>query len=178
MISAGPFKIAIITVCSLLLSASPAMCISEGEKAPYFKATSGDNEVLTSDMLNGKIAVVFYETKDTKEKNRALKDDLNVFYGTQSETAQKEIMKVAIIRCSAFMPNIWRRSLRENSKKEGITIYGDWDGSMEKGYGMAHDESNFLIIDKAGVVRYVKAGFIPAEDFPVIKKILNRGGDI
>ncbi|MDD5136132.1 MAG: hypothetical protein PHN63_02145 [Candidatus Omnitrophica bacterium] len=124
-------------------------------------------------MLKDKVATIFYETKDTKEKNRALKEELNAFYAGSSPAVQKEVMRIAVIRCSVFMPVIWQRSLRENSRKEGIIIYGDWDGAMEKSYGMAVDEANFLIIDKAGTVRYVRSGVIPKEEFQVIKKILN-----
>ena len=154
--------------------ATTASAISSGEEAPHFKVTSGDGKVLTSDMLKGRIAVVFYETKDTKEKNRALKDILNAFYAGKSSMEQNEIARLAVIRCSNFFPNIWRRQLRENSKKEGIVIYGDWDGSMEKDYGMVSDDSNFLIIDKKGIVRYVRAGAIPEKDFGSIKKIIDE----
>jgi alkyl hydroperoxide reductase subunit AhpC len=174
MILAKPFKVIVMGISYVILAMSLVFAATIGEDAPYFRVTSGNDEVLTLDMLKGKIAVVFYETKDTKEKNRALKEELNAFYASLSPTAQKDIRKIAIIRCSSFMPAIWRRSLRENSKKEGIIIYGDWDGLMEKSYGMATDESNFLIIDKSGIVRCVRAGVIPTEDFPIIKKIINE----
>ena len=169
-----PFKVITAGITLVILLVSPALGISIGKEAPYFRVASGNDEVLTLDMLKGKIAVIFYETKDTKEKNRSLKEDLNSLYAKWPSADQNEISKVAIIRCSAFFPNIWRRSLRENSRKEGLTIYGDWNGSMEKDYGMAADESNFFIIDKSGIVRYVRAGVIPAEDFPGIKKIINE----
>lgn len=174
MISAKRFKIFLAGMCCVILPAAIAMGITVGEKAPYFQVTSGSNEVLTSDMLKGKMAVVFYETKETKEKNRALKDELNVFYSKESPEAQKNTMRVAVIRCSQFMPVIWRQALRKNSKKEGIIIYGDWDGSMEKSYGMVPDESNFLIIDKSGTVRYVGSGIIPEKDFDGIEKMLKE----
>ncbi|MDD5680561.1 MAG: redoxin domain-containing protein [Candidatus Omnitrophica bacterium] len=174
MILAKPFKVITMGISCVILSISLVFAAIVGKDAPYFRVTSGSDEVLTLDMLKGKIVVIFYETKDTKEKNRALKEELNAFYADQPPEAQEGIAKIAIIRCSSFLPTIWRRSLRENSKKEGIIIYGDWDGSMEKNYDMAADESNFLIIDKSGVVRYVRADVIPEEDFPIIKKILNE----
>ena len=153
--------------------APAAGAISAGEGSPYFSVTSGDGEVLTSGTLKGKVAVVFYETRDTKEKNRRLKDDLNAFYAGKPAVEQSGILRIAIIRCSNFFPNVWRRSLRENSKKEGITIYGDWSGSMEKDYGMASGESNFLIIDRSGIVRYARAGAVPEEDFHIIRKTID-----
>jgi predicted transcriptional regulator len=155
------------------LSAPSAFGVTEGEKAPYFKITSADDEVLTSDMIRGKLAVIFYETKDAKERNRELKDDLNDFFEKRSSEEQEGIARVAVIRCSLFMPNVWRRGLRENSKKEGMTIYGDWDGSMGKSYGMTANESNLVIIDRSGIVKYVRSGRIPKEEFSAIEKILS-----
>lgn len=43
-----------------------------------------------------------------------------------------------------------------------------------KKYSMVTDESNFIIIDKSGIIRYVKEGIIPKEEFPAIKEILNE----
>ncbi|MDD5440158.1 MAG: hypothetical protein PHS37_08235 [Candidatus Omnitrophica bacterium] len=124
-------------------------------------------------MIKSKIAVVFYETKDTVERNRLLKEFLNTLYAKMPRAEQDEIIKVAIIRCSTFMPTIWRRNLREHSKKEGITIYGDWEGLMERDYGMKADESNFLIIDKTGIIRMSRAGVISGNDFHSIEDLID-----
>lgn len=168
------FNLSLVAIAGIIFSADTALCISEGEKAPYFKVVSGNGQSLTLEALKGKTAVIFYETKESKEVNRLLKDELNSFYDAQPPLAKKDIERVSIIRCPPFMPNIWRKSLRDNSKKEGITIYGDWDGAMEKCYGMASGESNFLIIDKEGMVRYFKKGLIPKEEFGNIKNILDE----
>ncbi|MDD5439812.1 MAG: hypothetical protein PHS37_06480 [Candidatus Omnitrophica bacterium] len=171
MISAKKCK-AFVVFLSVFFLAPVAMGISAGEKAPAFKVVSGSDEILDSSMLSGRAAVIFYETKETKEKNRLLKNELNALYDTYSPESQKKIMRLAIIRCSQFMPNIWRRNLRENSKKEGMTIYGDWDGSMATRYHMVDNESNVLIVDDTGVVRFVGSGVIPPQDFENIKKII------
>lgn len=173
MTSEKAFKVFTAAIFCVILLTSLAQGASVDKKAPSFKVTSGKDEILTLDMLKGKMAVIFYETRDTKEKNRALKEALNTFYASLSPETQKDISRVAVIRCSAFMPAVWRRNLRENSKKEGIIIYGDWDGSMEKNYDMTVGESNFLIIDKSGIIRYARAGAIQKEDFPIIEKIIN-----
>lgn len=161
-------------ICVIMLSAVPAIAVTAGENAPNFEVKSGDDEILKLDMLKGRLAVIFYETKDTTETNRHLKDELNRFYTSQPPEEQKNIMRIAIVRCPSFLSFVWRNVLRANSKKEGIVIYGDWDGSMEDGYGMVAGESNFLIVDKSGVVRYVRAGLIPENDFPAIKRILDE----
>lgn len=173
MISARISKILIVGALCIIVCVRLAIGASAGEKAPYFRVTSGNDEVLTSDMIKSKIAVVFYETKDTVERNRSLKEALNAFYAKMPRAEQDEIIKIAVIRCSAFMSAIWRRNLREHSKKEGITIYGDWEGSMERDYGMKADESNFLIIDKTGIIRMSRAGIIPGNDFHSIEDLID-----
>lgn len=170
-IRASSMLLASVIVISLV---SECMSVSVGQKAPDFRVVSGSGETLTSDAIKGKVAVIFYETKDTKEKNRALKNELNKYYESEPDSLQKNILRIAVIRCSAFMPNIWRRSLRENSKKEGIMIYGDWDGAMERGYAMIEDESNFIIVDKAGMVSDARSGVIPAGEFEGIKRSLSE----
>lgn len=160
--------------CCISLYAAQAMGVTAGESAPNFNVTSGSGEVLTLDMLKGKTAVIFYETKDTAEKNRALKDRLNTFYDLMPSDAQNKVVRIVIIRCSAFMPTVWRRNLRENSKKESITIYGDWDGLMEKNYAMRPNDSNLIVIDSFGVIRYAASGIVPAEGFDAVKKIIKE----
>lgn len=132
-----------------------------GTEAPSFKVKSGDDKILTLDMIKGKVTVIFYETKDVVEKNRQLKDALNKFYNEQPDTVKKLIVRLPIINCSGvFWPftGIWRGKLRDNSKKEGITIYGDWNGKMFSDYKMKDKESNVVIIDKKGIIRYITSG--------------------
>lgn len=144
-----------------------------GIPAPAFKVASGDNEELTSDDIKGKVAVIFYETKDTKEKNRRLKDELNRFYGMQPGSINKLMLRIPVINCKGvFFAGIWKNSLRENSKKEGITIYGDWDGEMFSSYGIKDKESNLIIIGRDGIIKYFFSGEVEEKDFGRIKDLL------
>lgn len=70
-----------------------------GDLAPYFKVFSGEKEAMTLDSIRGKVAVLFYETKDTKEINRDLKERLNDFFRVQTPSVKKEIMRAGIINC-------------------------------------------------------------------------------
>ena len=65
-------------------------------------------------------------------------------------------------------------NVKENSKKEGITLYGDWDGKMFTDYGMKDNESNFVIIDKKGFIRSRAAGKIEDEEIKKIIDLLNK----
>lgn len=144
--------------------------------APFFKVKSGNDKILTLEMTKGKVIVIFYETKDVVEKNRKLKNELNKFYDNQSNNVKEFIVKLPIINCSSsFWPftKIWKKKLIENSKKEGITIYGDWDGKFFSDYKMKDKESNVLIIDKKGIIKYYEYGKIEDKEINKIKEILN-----
>jgi len=151
-----------------------------GTDAPFFRVKSGEDKELTLDMIKGKAIVIFYETKDVVEKNRQLKDELNKFYNDQPKTVKELIVRLPIINCSgAFWPftGIWKSKLRDNSKKEGITIYGDWDGKMFSDYKMKDNESNVAVIDKKGMIRYIAPGKVEDEEINKIKELLEELGN-
>jgi len=145
--------------------------------APFFCVRTGDEQELTLDMLKGKVLSVWYETKEVVEKNKTLKNALKNFYLTMPEDIKTQYARVPVIKCSpASWPiiKIWKYKLKENSKKEGITLYGDWDGKMFTDYGMKDNESNFVIIDKKGFIRYRAAGKIEDEEIKKIIELLNK----
>lgn len=168
------FKMMMIPAALVFLFAANAAALSTGQKAPDFRVSSGKGEELTCDMLKGRVAVLFYETKDTVEKNRPLKDALNSLYSRMTPGERQGVARISVIRCSAFMPSVWRKNLREHSKKEGITIYGDWDGDMGSSYGMKPDDSNFLVIGRDGTVLELRSGAVEESDFSGIESLITR----
>jgi len=172
--------IAVVIFFGLIL---PIVSIVEGleigTNAPFFKIKSGDGKELTLDMIKGKAILIFYETKDVVEKNRKLKDELKKFYDEQPDNIKQLTVTLPVINCSsAFWPftGIWKSKLRENSKKEEITIYGDWDGKMFSDYKMEDDESNIVIIDKKWTIRFFISGRVDEEKIIKIKDLLNELG--
>ena len=165
-----------VSLCFFLGFSSLCLAANEkvGKKAPFFSVKSGDDKELTLDMLKGKVAIIFYETKEVVEKNRALKEALKKLGRDESYRSAASVA-VAVADCSgAFWPftRIWRNKLVENSKKEGLTIYGDWDGKMSSDYGMKPDESNVIVVDGEGVIRYFKAGEIDSQGIDELKELL------
>ena len=146
-----------------------------GRPAPDFQVKSGDNQSLSLNMIRGKVIVLFYESRDAIKKNSPLKDELKRLYVTQPADVQNNIFRLVVIDCSeAFWPQtpIWKSKLKEHSRKEGFTIYGDWDQRMLADYQLKPGDSNFLIIDKQGVIRYAAAHKIDNGQFEQIKDIL------
>lgn len=167
----------VVTMLNLLAFQSSSLAASGliGSAAPYFRVQSGDDKELTLDMIKGKIIAIFYETKDIVENNQRLKDELNKLYYEQTGIVRDVLVRLPIIDCSdAFWPfrGIWKRRLREHSKKEGVTIYCDWEGKMSSDYKMNSDVSNVVIIDKSGRVRFFTSGEVKPEEINGVKELL------
>lgn len=172
-------KIALVIVLVLGLGIlspdSRASHLASGKPALPFVVKSGDNQKLTLDMILGKVVVLFYETREVVDKNDELKDELKHLYRLQPENIKKEIFRLVVIDCSrASLPTIpvWRTKLAEHSREQGFTIYGDWDRKMLMDYGMEKNDSNFLIIDKNGIIRYSTTGKISNGQIEKIKNLL------
>ncbi|MDD5617776.1 MAG: redoxin domain-containing protein [Candidatus Omnitrophica bacterium] len=163
-------------VASFVLSAAyPANGSLTGSIAPPFKVISGEKEILTLDDIKGKVAVLFYEAKSTVEQNRKLKTSLNAFYDEQSGPVKKDIIRIGVINCQGVLfRSEWEKNLRHNSEKEGLTLYGDWDGNMSVDYHAKEDESNVIIIDKKGIIRYYASGRVEDKDIGIIEDLLKN----
>ena len=172
-------RIALLLILILGLGALPAESLgfgpTLGKQAPDFRVESWDNQSLSLDMLRGKVVVLFYESRKVIRKNIALKNELKKLYRRQPANIQKEIFRLVVIDCSeAYWPTIliWKSKLKEHSRKEGFTIYGDWNKEMLTGYHMKPGDSNFVIIDKQGIVRYAAAHKIEPNQFKNIESVL------
>ena len=152
-----------------------AAYLTIGEPAPFFSVESGEDENLTLDMLRGKVIILFYETREVVRKNREFKDYLKSLYNGQPEAVKENIFRLVVINCleASFVTKpIWRKKLMEGSMRQGMTIYGDWTGTMLKDYQMQADDSNFLVIDGNGIIRYAAIGLIENGQFEKIKELL------
>jgi predicted transcriptional regulator len=146
-----------------------------GSPAPYFRVQSGDDKGLNLEMIKGKVIAIFYETKDIVENNQRLKDELNKLYYEQTGIVKDVLVRLPIIDCSdavSLFQGIWKRRIREHSKKEGVTIYCDWEGKMSSDYKMNSDVSNIIIIDKSGRIRFFTSGEVKAEEINGMKELL------
>jgi predicted transcriptional regulator len=163
---------AALLVWSLMPTGAQAI-LGTGEPAPSFSLESGNNQKLTLDMLRGKVVVLFYATRDTVHVNDALQHYLDALYAAQPQNIQNQIFRLLVVNAmEATSLTAWKEKLRETSEKLKVTIYGDWTGGMYAAYRMRDNDSNFVIIDKRGIVRFAASGRIDNSRFEAIKKLL------
>jgi hypothetical protein len=163
---------AVLLVWSLVPTGAQAI-LGISEPAPSFSLVSGDNKKLTLDMLSGKIVVLFYATRDTVHVNDDLQHYLDALYDTQPKNIQNQIFRLLVVNAmEATSLTDWKQKLIETSAKLNIICYGDWTGGMFTAYRMRDNDSNFIIIDKRGIVRFAASGRIDNSRFEAIKKLL------
>ena len=163
---------AALLVCILAPTGAQAI-LATSEPAPAFSLVSGNNKKLTLDMLRGKVVVLFYATRDTVEVNNELSHYLDTLYAAQPQNIQNQIYRLLVLNAmEATAVTTWKEKLSETSAKLKVTIYGDWTGGMFSAYRMRDNDSNFVIIDKKGIVRFAASGKIANSRFEAIKKLL------
>ena len=163
---------ATLLVWSLLPTGAQAI-LSTGEPAPSFSLVSGDDKKITLDMLRGKVVTLFYATRETVKVNDELQHYLDTLYNAQPQNIQNQIFRLLVLNTmEATFLNTWKESLKETSTELGITIYGDWSGGMFAAYRMRDNDSNFIIIDKKGIIRFAASGKIANSRFEAIKRLL------
>jgi len=149
--------------------------IQVNTKAPDFRIMDGNDRWLTLDDLKGKVVIGFYEHRSAIEKNQRLKDELHEYKKQWSQYSEGNSFSLAVVdanEANLFSKWVWEKKFREKSRELGITVYGDWDGSMKKAYGIPAEESVFMIIDKKGILRYCYAGRVPGVKFGHIREMI------
>lgn len=158
--------------------AALALSPQVGDIAPSLSVASGDGKIMTLDNLRGKVVVMFYDSRDTVGRDAKLREVLNKFYDIQSDEKKNQVFKLAIIDCSsAFFPVdfIWKKKLVDASKSKQMDIYGDWNGKVADNYAFNLNDSNIVIIDRTGVIRYMSREEITDEkEINKIVAILNQ----
>ena len=148
----------------LFVSHTAAFALQPGDKMPAF-AVEAETSRLSNRDIAGRVAIITYETKGTVEVNRPLK---KAVLARWRQTGGAGPAIVPVISCFSFfgiVRSICANRVAAAAKKEGLIIYTDSDGAMFRDYKMADDQSNTVIADKKGIVRFAYSG--PLDDAAV-----------
>ncbi|MCW1713632.1 MULTISPECIES: hypothetical protein [Synergistaceae] len=162
----------IICLIFLMALASSLTTASEGaQRAAPFRIASGDGSALTLEDISGKIVLCFYETRETKDRNRALKDELEKFRNQLPDNEKALLFVLPVVDCSGasrLFLGKWKDSLVMESEKAGHTVYGDWDGKMRNDFSFVRSDANFALIDADSSVVYQVHGTIEEKERTLI----------
>ena len=160
-------------ICLIFLMAlASSLTASEGaQRAAPFRIASGDGSALTLEDISGKIVLCFYETRETKDRNRALKDELEKFRNQLPDNEKALLFVLPVVDCSGasrLFLGKWKDSLVMESEKAGHTVYGDWDGKMRNDFSFVRSDANFALIDADSSVVYQVHGTIEEKERTLI----------
>jgi len=104
--------------------------------------------------------VIFYDTRHTASWNNDLKHAIGEFRENHLPLLENlEVIQIIDASSANLLTRgIWKRKLRENARKYGVTLYADWSGKMRRDFGFNTRKSNILIVDTNGTVRYAFRG--------------------
>jgi len=133
-----------------------------GQKAPDWVFTDADKKEFTMNTWPGKVLQINYVDPDESEMNEPFNDAVKKATDID-KTLDKNFFKgMGIVDCkSTWKPDGLIRSIAgKKAKKFETTILFDYDGILQKDWGMPKDNYTVVIVDKNRIVRAVYVGKI------------------
>jgi len=152
------FLVSLVTVAAAALP-------RPGTSAPAARAQTLDAKVLDLRALRGRIALVFYEDKDSTAQNKALKDAITAQKKTHGHKLNVVIYAVADVSGYDFWParGFVEDAIREEERKSKTSIYLDWSGTFGKSLGVKRGVSNVVLLNPDNKVVVAHSGPVPPD---------------
>jgi predicted transcriptional regulator len=145
-----------------------------GKKAPEWKFTDADKKEFTMNSWPGKVLQINYVDPDESDLNDPFNDAVNKATDVDKTISRDFFKGFGIVDCkSTWKPNGLIRMIAGNkAKKYDTTILFDYDGVLQRDWGMPQDNYTVVIVDKNRIVRAVYKGKIPESENAKIVKLI------
>jgi YtfJ family uncharacterized protein len=165
------------TLAGLMLATVAAMAIEVGSVPPkvVLEGSNGgktNGSAWHSDMLKGKVHVLFYVDPDEKDMNEGLVQALK-----KEGFDHTKYTSVAVINLAAtWKPNVIIEALLKKKQKEfPDTIYvKDKKSVLVKKWQLADNNSDILVFDKQGKLIYQKFGKLSSEEISKVVSLVKK----
>jgi len=172
-------KYFIISILMFLIPVCGSAVVNTGSMVKGFYAETPDGRIINSEYIKGKVVAGFYEDRNATDKNQRLKSELSKFY-IKNMTRDNDNKKIAIFKLAVTDGTpanlatkwVWKRKVSTKSAENKMDIYLDWDGNMKRAFEIPDGESTFILIDKEGIVKYIRSGVIPGTEFGFIFSLI------
>ncbi|MBK8253178.1 MAG: hypothetical protein IPK82_10990 [Polyangiaceae bacterium] len=137
-----------------------------GDDAPLGKVEDADGKTLETKSLKGKPVLIVYEDRDSATQNEKLKKELSVLAKGDKYKSKVALAAVADVSSYDFWPakGFVKDAIREESKKQGTTIYCDWNASFRKAFKLTKGKSSIVLIGKDNKVLFAGEGSLSDAD--------------
>jgi len=164
-------------ILGLLLIAGNVFAIDLGKIPPQLKLSGDlgekiDGGTWNSNMIKGKMHILFYVDPDKRDLNNALADALQA-----RNFDKRKVDSIAVINLAAtWIPNaILENILKKKQKKFPDTLYvKDKKKVLVKKWNLADDNSDILIFDQKGKLIYKKFGRVAKTEIKSVIKLIEK----
>lgn len=145
-----------------------------GQKAPEWAFTDADKKEFTMDSWPGKVLQINYVDPDESDLNDPFNDAVDKAADIDKRINKDYFKGFGIVDCkSTWKPNGLIRLIAGNkAKKYDTTILFDYDGILQRDWGMPKDSYSVVIVDKNRIVRAVYKGLIPESEHEKIIQLI------
>lgn len=168
--------LAAISMGGLLVAHQALALPKEGDAAPNARIEDADGRAVELKSWKGKPILIVYEDKESAKQNQDLKADLAKLAKGDRYKASVALAAVADVSAYDFWParGFVKDAIREESRKQGTTIYCDWSGSFRSAYSMRRGVSSVILVGKDGRVLFAADGAIGAPDRKRLVDLLRK----
>jgi len=154
----------LLTIIALSYSfGQSAVKLEVGKKAPDWMFTDADKKEFTMNTFANKVIQLNYVDPDEQDLNEPYNEAIDKAVKVDHRIDSTKFKGFGIVDCkSTWKPNYLIRMIAGNkAKKYKTTILFDYDGSLQKLWGLPADNYTVVILDKNRVCRALFKGKVP-----------------
>ena len=174
------FSILFISLAAISMFGQAGTKLAVGMKAPEWMFTDADRKEFTMNSWPGKVLQVNYVDPDEQDMNEAFNDAVKKAKDVDKRINKDLFKGFGIADCkSTWKPDFLIRKIAGNkAKKFDTTILFDYDGTLQKLWGLPSDSYSIAIIDKKRVCRALFKGKMAESDYEkniqLIKEMIQK----
>ncbi len=164
----------LFTSVAITYSLGQAARLEAGMNAPEWTFPDSDKKDFTMNSWPGKVLQINYVDPDESDLNDPFNDYIDKAADIDKRINKDFFKGFGIVDCkSTWKPNGLIRLIAGNkAKKYDTTILFDYDGVLQKDWGMPKDSYSVVIVDKNRIVRAVYYGQIPESENEKIVQLI------
>jgi len=168
----------ILTLLSIIIASfslkGQSVNLEVGVKAPDFVLTDAQKKEFSLDSWPGKVLQINYVDPDEQDLNEPFNEAIDKAVDVDKRISRDHFKGFGIVDCkSRWKPNSLIRIIAGNkAKKYDTTILFDYDGTLQKLWGLPRDSYSIIILDKNRICRAIYRGKVPDNEIEKVIQLI------
>jgi len=170
VLRSGGAAAAVCVLSSTIAHALPQV----GAQLPSAQVVDSDDRRFDLGSTRGRPVLVVYEDKESAHVNDAFKEELARLARDGRYKSSVSLVPVADVRRYDYWPvrGFVKDAIRDESKKQGTSIYCDWNGDFSRKMSLQTGTSSVVLFGRSGRVLFAKAGQLTAGEIREVVALL------